>query len=657
MRDVGPADWQDSRMGQFARQQGNRWGRHFSSYQELWTWSVSEPDEFWRSIMEFFELEVGGDIPGHVVTGVMPAHRWMPGARVNYARHALRASGSEPALIGISQTRPDRTLSWDELRSEVAACRAGLQALGVGPGDRVAVYMPNIPETVVAFLAAASLGAVFASCPPEFGFRAVADRISQVEPTVLIASNGYVYGDRTIDKTAMVEQLAGLLPTLRALVVHEYIESAPPRPAPGGPARLTWTELVSKTAVLEFAEVAFDHPLYVLFSSGSTGRPKAIVHGHGGILLEHAKALGLHNDVRRGDRFLWFATTAWMVWNYAVSALLHGATMVCFDGNPSFPDPLELWRIAQRTQVTFLGTSAAHIMGSAARGLNPGAAFRFGSLRSIASTGSSLPADGFEWLESRVSKTARLSSVSGGTDICSGFVGGAPLAATRAGEISGAMLGCHAVALDEGGRPVVGEFGELSILRPMPSMPVKFLDDDDGSRYRDAYFARFPGMWCHGDWALFYPDNACIIGGRSDTTLNRGGVRLGTADLYGVVDGLAGIDDSLAVHLEDPRGGTGLLLLLVAGDQVAEADRARTEAVVVAEIKEQLSPRHVPDEIVWVPRLPRTLTGKKLEKPVKQLLLGADPATVASADSLTVPAALDELARWAQRFRAERGPM
>jgi acetoacetyl-CoA synthetase len=657
MRDVGAADWRESRMGRFARQAATRWGRRFLSYEQLWTWSISEPDEFWRSIVEFFELELGGEPPGHVVTGAMPDHRWMPGSRVNYARHALRTAGSDPALIGFSQSRPDRALSWDQLRSEVAACRAGLQALGVGPDDSVAVYMPNIPETVVAFLAAASLGAAFASCPPEFGIRAVVDRLSQVEPRVLLASNGYVYGDRMIDRAAVVEQLAASLPTLQVLIVHDYVKSAPVDPVPAGPARLTWDELVSRTGPLEFAELAFDHPLYVLFSSGTTGRPKAIVHGHGGILLEHAKALGLHNDVRRGDRFLWFATTAWMVWNYAVSALLHGATMVCFDGDPSYPDPLELWRAAARADVTFLGTSAAHIMSSAARALDPATALRFRSLRSIASTGSPLPADGFEWLESHVSRTARLSSVSGGTDICSGFVGGAPLAATRAGEISGPMLGCHAVALDGSGHPVVGEFGELSILDPMPSMPVRFLHDDDGSRYREAYFARFPGVWCHGDWALFYPDNACVIGGRSDTTLNRGGVRLGTADIYGVVDGLAGIDDSLAVHLEDPRGGAGLMLLLLAGDQVAEADRACVQAAVVAQLKEQLSPRHVPDEIVWVRRLPRTLTGKKLEKPVKQLLLGADRATVASAGSLTVPAALDELADWAQRFRADRCPM
>jgi acetoacetyl-CoA synthetase len=656
MREVSGEDQRESRMGQFATWSGARWGRRFTSYHDLWSWSVTEKDEFWRGIVEFFELDLGA-VPEHVVSGAMPGQRWMAGARLNYAREALRFERDDVALIGVSQTRPDVAVTRDELRRQVAACRDGLQRLGVQKGDHVAAYLPNIPEAVVALLATASLGAVFVSCPPEFGVRAVVDRLSQVRPRVLIAANGYVYGDRTIDRSQVVEELVRSLPTLTALVVHEYIGpvGSPAQVTAAPPAsRITWDELLSEPGELAFAEVDFDHPLYILFSSGTTGRPKGIVHGHGGILLEHAKALGLHNDVWARDRFLWFATTGWMVWNYAVSALLHGAAMVCYDGNPSFPDALELWRVADRLDVTFLGTSASHIMISAVRGLDPAAEFAYSSLRSIGSTGSPLPAEGFEWLEAHVSARAHLSSVSGGTDVCSGFVAGSPLVATRAGEISAPMLGCRAVALDEAGNEVVDQYGELCILDPMPSMPVRFLDDEDGSRYWEAYFAKYPGVWCHGDWVRFFADGACVIGGRSDATLNRGGVRLGTADIYGVVDAVEGIDDSLVVHLEDPTGGPGRLLLLVQGGAVAADDRPAAATRIAVELRDQLSPRHVPDEIVWLPRIPRTLTGKKLEQPVKRLLQGADPDTVASADSLNDPAAFAELAAWAGEFRSAR---
>lgn len=652
MREVTSADWANTRMGAFATHAGARRHREFGDYDALWSWSVSEPDEFWPSVIEFFDLGVTG-VPEHVVTGVMPDVTWMIGARLNYAREALRHTGSDPAVIGISQTREDVVLSWDQLREQVAACRAGLIRLGVGKGDAVAAYLPNIPETIVLFLATASLGAVFASCPPEFGVRAVGDRFSQVEPKVLVAADGYVYGQRTVDRAGAVAELVGALPTLQTLVNLNYAERAAEGGVPGVAVQ-TWEQLVSVPAELDFDDVDFDQPLYVLFSSGSTGRPKAIVHGHGGILLEHAKALGLHNDVRPGDRFFWFATTGWMVWNYAVSALVLGAGTVCYDGNPGYPDGLELWRVADRAQVTFFGTSATHIMMSAARDLEPAAEFAFTSLRSIASTGSPLPAEGFAWLDAHVSGTAHISSVSGGTDVCSGFVGGSPLVPTREGELSAPMLGCRAVALDQSGTEVVGSFGELCITAPMPSMPLGFLGDPDGARYKDAYFSRFPGIWAHGDWVMFFPDRACVVSGRSDTTLNRGGVRLGTADIYGVVDTMAGIDDSLVVHLEDSHGGAGTLLLLLASTDIEEADRPTAEKNVIAQLREQLSPRHVPDEIVWVPGIPRTLTGKKLEKPVKQLLLGATPADVASADSLTSAAQFEELATWAGEYRSSR---
>lgn len=649
LRAVADRDWAERRMGEFAAFVTDRHGRHFASYQDLWTWSVDAPDDFWRAVIDFFELGIT-DVPERLIEGEMPSARWLSGARLNYAREALKHTGTEPAVLGLSQTRSEVVLGRDDLRDQVAACRAGLVRLGVRRGDSVAAYLPNVPEAVVLLLATASLGAVFASCPPEFGIRAVVDRFSQVDPVVLVVTDGYRYGDRTIDRSEVSAELAAALPGLRAVVTHQYIGETVEL-THDAPAPTTWDELVGTPGELTFEDVPFDHPLYVLFSSGSTGRPKAIVHGHGGILLEHAKALGLHNDVRAGDRFFWFATTGWMVWNYAVSALVHGAAVVCYDGNPAFPDGLELWRAASRVGATFFGTSAAHVAMSASRSLDPSAACDFSTLRAIGSTGSALPAEGFEWLDAHVSTTAHLSSVSGGTDVCSGFVGGSPLAPTRAGELSAPMLGCRAVALDEDGNAVVGRFGELCITAPMPSMPLGFLHDPDQERYRAAYFDRFAGVWAHGDWVQFFDDGACVIAGRSDTTLNRGGVRLGTSDIYGVVDHAPEVDDSLVVHLEDEKGGAGTLLLLLAAPGVEDADREALERHLVGQIRTQLSPRHVPDVVVWTAGLPRTLTGKKLEKPVKQLLLGASAEAVASADSLTNPAQFAALVAWAADFR------
>jgi len=648
LRDVTAEAWTNTRMGVFAGYAAARHRREFPTYEALWSWSVHEPDQFWSAIVEFFDLGITG-LSDNVVTGSMPDVTWLPDAALNYARDALRRQGPQAAVIGLSQTRAEVILSWDELRQRVAACRAGLQRLGVRKGDAVAAYMPNVPETVVLLLAAASLGAVFASCPPEFGVRAVVDRFGQLEPKVLVASDGYVYGERVVDRSGVIAQLVDALPGLGTVVIHEYVG------VPSGISNvLTWEQLLGTRGEIAFDDVPFDHPLYVLFSSGSTGRPKAIVHSHGGILLEHAKALGLHNDVRTGDRFFWFSTTGWMVWNYAVSALVHGAAMVCYDGNPNHPDPMELWRAVDRTRVTFFGTSAAHIMMSAARSLDPAAELSLGSLRAVASTGSPLPAEGFEWLDDHVSRTAHISSVSGGTDVCSGFVGGSPLVPTRAGELSAPMLGCRAVSLAENGDELTGEFGELCITAPMPSMPLRLLGDDGGTLLRESYFSTFPTVWAQGDWVKFFPDRACVIVGRSDTTLNRGGVRLGTADIYGVVDAMPGIDDSLVVHLEDARGGAGTLVLLLAGTAIGEGDRSAAGASVVSEIRQQLSPRHVPDVVAWVRGIPRTLTGKKLEKPVKRLLLGARPEDVASVDSLTSPAHFDALVAWAREFRSSR---
>ena len=629
-----------TRIGRYLRWLAAERGRAFApdDYDGLWRWSVDDLDGFWRSIWDHFAL---GPAPAVALADpAMPGARWFPGVTLNYADHALRSEPRGPALIGLSQSRPRVELSMADLRDQVARCRAGLVRLGVGRGDRVVAYLPNVPETVVAFLATASLGAIWSSCAPEFGTRSVVDRLRQIEPAVLLAVDGYRYGAKAVPRDAEVAAVRAQLPSLRAVVTVPYVD-----PAARLPDSLTWDELLAESGGGTAEPVPFDHPLYVLYSSGTTGLPKAIVHGHGGILVEHTKVLALHSDLGPGDRFFWFSTTGWMMWNFLVSGLLVGATPVLFDGDPGHPDLGALWRLAGEEGVTFFGTSAPFLLACRKAGTRPAAEADLGALRAVGSTGAPLPAEGFEWVYETVGPDLLLSSISGGTDVCTAFVGGCPLVAVRAGEISCRYLGARVEAVDEAGRPLVGEQGELVITAPMPSMPVGFWGDDDGRRYRDAYFGDHPGMWTHGDWITVFPDGACVITGRSDATLNRGGVRMGTAELYSVVEALPEVADSLVVHLEDPAGGPGRLLLFVVaapGYVVDDGLRARLRAALRAE----LSPRHVPDEIHGVPAVPRTLSGKKLEIPVKRILAGADPDTAASRGSLADPAALDVFGRF-----------
>ncbi|MGW8813055.1 acetoacetate--CoA ligase [Gordonia terrae] len=617
----------------FRRWAEERSGCRLEDERALWSWSVSDLGAFWDAVADFFDLDLAGR--GVMLERSAPQRvTWLPGAKLSYVHHALRRDFDGPALIGLSQTRDRVELSMPELRQAVSRCRAGLRALGVGSGDRVVGYLPNIPEAVIAFLATASLGAVWACCPPEFGAKAVVDRLAQIEPRLLLTVDGYRYGDKRIDRGEVVAAIRRGLPTLQHTVHIDYLDSDQGEDG--------WHDLLDHAPDHDIDLVDFDHPLYVLFSSGTTGLPKAIVHGHGGILLEHAKALGLHNDVRPGDRFFWHSTTGWMVWNYAVSALLHGASMVCFDGHPAFRGPGTLWEIVASERVTYFGTSAGHLETSARAELTPGSDLDLSSLRGVGSTGSPLPAHCFRWVYDAVKPDLVLSSASGGTDICSAFVGGSPLSAVRAGEISSRMLGCNAAALDAGGRSMIDEFGELSILDPMPSMPVGLYGDDDGSRLRETYFHKHAGVWSHGDWALFHLDGSCVISGRSDATLNRGGVRLGTSEFYSVLDRFPDIEDSVVVHLEgDGEQGPGELVLLAAVS--ADVDETEMSARVRNALRDELSPRHVPDRLVIVGHLPRTLTGKRLEKPIKQILLGAAPESVVSADSITWPESLREL--------------
>jgi acetoacetyl-CoA synthetase len=614
-------------------------------YDDLWRWSVDDVEAFWRSIWDHFDVgALVADPPTGVVEGTtMPGVRWFPGATLNYAARALGATPAGPAVIARSQTRGPSELSMAELRSQVARCREGLRRLGVGRGDRVAAYLPNIPETLVAMLATASLGAVWSSCAPEFGTRSVLDRLRQIEPVVLLAVDGYRYGAKEVDRTAEVAAVRAGLPSLRATVTVPYLD-----PSARLPDSVGWDELLDDdgsasgaTAAYDAEPVPFDHPLYILYSSGTTGLPKAIVHGHGGILLEHLKVLGLHCDLGPGDRLFWFSTTGWMMWNFLVSSLLVGATAVLFDGDPGSPDLGGLWEMAGETGVTLFGTSAPFLLACRKAGIHPAEVADLSRLRGVGSTGAPLPPEGFRWVYDELGPDVHLNSISGGTDVCTAFVGGCRLVPVRAGEISCRYLGAKVEAYDEQGHPVVGEQGELVVTAPLPSMPVAFWGDDDGSRYRAAYFEGWPGVWTHGDWITVYEDGACVITGRSDATLNRGGVRMGTAELYSVVEADPAVADSLVIHLDDPEGGgPGRLLLYVAlADGAALDDELR--ARIAGALRRELSPRHVPDEIVQVPAVPRTLSGKKLEVPVKRILTGTPVDEAASRGSLANPESLD----------------
>ncbi|HTK44904.1 MAG TPA: acetoacetate--CoA ligase [Patescibacteria group bacterium] len=626
-----------SRIGRYLRWLARSGGPRFETYDDLWRWSVGQPGAFWRSIWDHFDVMAHDQPTADLADARMPGARWFPGATLNYAEHALRLPGQaagDVVIVGRSQTRGPVDLTSADLRDQVARCRRGLERLGVRRGDRVAAYLPNVPEAIVALLATASLGAIWSSCAPEFGTRAVVDRFGQIEPRVLLAIDGYRYGDRDVDRREALGQIRAGLPSLESTVVLPYLDPS----ATVGDA-MRWDDLLARSGGLDFEPVPFDHPLYILYSSGTTGLPKPIVHGHGGILLEHCKALALHTDLGPNDRFFWFTTTGWMMWNYLVSGLLVGSAVVTYDGNPAHPDLSTLWRVAAETRSTYLGASAPYLMACRRAGLQPGRDLDLGALRGIGSTGSPLPVAGFDWIAEAVAAGAQTGSLSGGTDVCTGFLGPSPLVPVWAGEISCRMLGAKVEAFDEDGRSVIGREGELVITAPMPSMPVGFWNDPDGARLREAYFSTYPGVWRHGDWLTITERGSCVVTGRSDATLKRGGVRIGTAEFYGIVEALPEIADSLVVHLEDDAGGPGELLLFVVTRDGADLGDDLRGRIALA-LRTDLSPRHVPDRIQAVPAIPRTLSGKKLEVPVKRILLGAPADVAAARDSLADPRAL-----------------
>ncbi|MFI7216202.1 acetoacetate--CoA ligase [Micromonospora maritima] len=651
-----PADVRErSRIGDYLRWLAEHRGLEFADYDALWQWSVTDLDGFWGSVWDYFQVVAHTPPTATLAERAMPGARWFPGATLNYAENVLRMPGlgdDDPAVVAHGQTRAPETLTAAELRERVRRVAAGLRRLGVGPGDRVAAYAPNIPETYVLLLATASLGAIFSSCAPEFGTRSVTDRWQQIEPTVLVAVDGYRYGDKPVDRRAEVAAIRAALPSLRHTVAIAYLD--PAGPAPDG--ALSWAELAAETdEPLTFTPVAFDHPLYVLYSSGTTGLPKPIVHGHGGILLEHLKMLALHHDLGPSDRFLWFTTTGWMMWNFLVSGPAVGAAIVLFDGNPGHPDLGALWRLAAETGTTYFGTSAPFLLACRKAGLVPREIADLSALRGLGSTGAPLPAEGFIWVYENVGDRLQLQSLSGGTDVCTGFVGGVPLLPVHAGEIACRALGAKVEARAADGSAVIGQLGELVITEPMPSMPVGFWNDPDGARYREAYFEVYPGVWRHGDWITVNERGGCVITGRSDATLNRGGVRLGTAEFYSVVEGLDEVVDSVVVHLEDDEGGAGeLLLFVVLADGLELDDDMRKK--ICRELRTALSPRHVPDEIHQVRAVPRTLSAKKLEVPVKKILTGTPVDSAAAKGALANPESLTAFATLAQRRASSDHP-
>ena len=612
-------------------------GLRFDDYAALWRWSVHDLEGFWTSIVDFYDLPLRGRWDRVLSSHEMPGARWFVGGELNYAEAMFRrASPDRPALAFQSELMPLRFVSWAELEAEVAAVASGLRRLGIARGDRVVAVVPNMPEAVVALLACASIGAIWASCSPEFGTRSLIDRFAQISPKALIAVDGYTYGGKAFDRRSVIEEIRGELPSLEHTVLVPYLD----RTAAPGPDEITWSELMAGPAEpLSFEPVPFDHPLWVLYSSGTTGLPKALVHGHGGVVLEHAKVVGLHCDVREGDRMFWYTTTGWMMWNLLLGALLVGGTPVLYDGSPGHPDLDMLWNLAEGAGISLLGSSAAFLGASMKAGIRPGEAHDVSRLRAIGSTGSPLAPEVFGWVYEAIKPDVWLVSLSGGTDVCSAFVGGVPTLPVHAGELQAASLGAKVEAFDVDGHAVIGQTGELVLTEPLPSMPVGFWNDPDGARYRESYFELYPGVWRHGDWIRFTERGSAVIEGRSDSTLNRQGIRFGTSELYGVVEGMPEIADSLVIGLELPGGGYWMPLFVVPAPGVAVDEELR--ARIRSTIRSSLSARHVPDDIVAVPAVPRTLTGKKMEVPVKRLLLGRPLAEVAAPGAVADPGALE----------------
>jgi acetoacetyl-CoA synthetase len=647
--EASPERKQGSNLVRYQRWLETERGLRLPTYEQLWRWSVGEPEAFWASVWDFFRVESRAPYRSVLERPTMPGARWFPGAELNFAEHVFgHASEARPALLHKREGRPLGEVSWAELRRQVAGVAARLRAMGVGRGDRVAAYLPNVPEAVVAFLACASLGAIWSCCSPDFGPRSVIDRLRQIEPRVLIAADGYRYGGRDFDRLPVVRELQEALPSLeRTLLVPNLEAEVDLRGLRGAEP---WDP--SGEERLEFEAVPFDHPLWILYSSGTTGAPKGIVHGHGGILLDLLVAHGIHFDLKPEDRFFWFTTTGWVMWNIVVSSLLLGCTAVLYDGAPAHPEVDSLWGLVPEAGITFFGTSAGYLGACAKAGAEPGRRHDLRTLRSICYTGSPLAPELWAWSYRHVADDVWFSAVSGGTDVCGPFVGGVPTLPVRAGRFQCRCLGASVEAFDEAGRSVVDQVGELVVTRPMPSMPLYLWNDASGERYRESYFARYPGVWRHGDWIKITSEGEAVIYGRSDATLNRMGVRIGSAEIYRVVEDLPEVVDSLVVDLT-ALGREGFMPLFVVLREGVELD-AELEARIRGALRQQLSPRHVPDAVFPVPEIPRTLNQKKLEVPVRKILLGTPPEQAVDRDAMSNPGSLQAFVELGERLRGRR---
>ncbi|GEM41334.1 acetoacetyl-CoA synthetase [Nocardia ninae NBRC 108245] len=628
-------DIADARITDFARFVTARTGRAVPDYHALWQWSVAEIAEFWHAVWDYFEL---GDTAGEVLADAeMPGAQWFPGTRLNYVDQVVRQFRTDrPAIVAISEDAERREVSWVELIDHTAALARTLRDLGVQPGDRVAGYLPNIPETVIAFLATASIGAVWTACGQDYSPKAALDRLGQLEPTVLITVDGYRFGGKAHDKRADIAALQAGLGTLRGTIAVSQLGLDVAEATP-------WRDAIASDeaapAVIETETVDFDHPLWIVFSSGTTGLPKGIVHGHGGVLLEHLKAVALQTDIGPDDTFFWYTSPSWMMWNFQISGLLVGATVVCYDGSPTYPAPDALWRIAAETRTTMLGTSPGYVLACIKAGAVPRTEHDLSALRAVGITGASLPTSSALWLGENTGDHVQVNSISGGTDVVSAFLGGVRTVPAWPGELSARFLGAAIEAFDGTGQPVRGEVGELVITKPMPSMPVRFWHDADGKRYHDAYFDMYPGVWRHGDWITITDRNSIVVHGRSDSTLNRHGIRMGSADIYQSVERLPEIAEALVIGAEQPDGGYWMPLFVVLAPGAELTDDLKTR--INTTIRTEVSPRHVPDEILVAPGIPHTRTGKKLEVPIKKLFQGADATRVVERSAVDNPDLLD----------------
>ena len=622
-------------------------GIEVADYAGLWRWSVNDIDAFWESLWDYFDLRYSERWTAVSAGREMPGVRWFPGVRLNYAENIFaRRDDSKPMLLYQAESGDLMEYSWAGIEEQTRRLASVLRQSGVEQGDRVVAYLPNIPEAVVALLAVSSIGAVWSACPPDFGENSVLDRFTQIEPRVLIAVDGYDFGGRHYDRRAVVAKLQASLPTLEKTLLLSQ-NGADTR---GLKCTVPWSEALEAAgdSPLSFAQLPFDHPLWVLYSSGTTGLPKPVVHGHGGIVLEHCKAVVLHNDIKPHDRFYWYSSTGWMMWNYLLGGLFGGATIVLYNGSPGFPDMNAQFALAEKAGISYFGTSAAFVSACIKAGTQPNRRHDLSRIRAVGSTGSPLSTDGFNWIYDNINRELALESLSGGTDLCTAFVGGARTLPVYRGEIQGASLGASVRAFDENGKAVINEVGELVITEPMPSMPVCFWNDADMRLYKEAYFSRYPGVWRHGDWIQFNQRGGCVIYGRSDSTINRQGIRMGTGEIYRVAESFDEVADSLIVDLEyhGRESFMPLFLVLNEGASLDEDLKAR----ITDKLRKEVSPRHVPNEMLVIDEVPYTLSGKKMEIPVRKILLGMDAGSTLNPGAMRNPDAIDFFRRYGEQL-------